>query len=478
MVDYESGEGSRDREVIKCVVVGDTGVGKTRLICAKACDQTISLNQLLNVHTPTVWAIDRYRMCREILERSYDSVDGVEVSLRLWDTFGDHSNDRRFAYGRSDVILLCFSIVNPKSLHHARTVWWPEIRRMCPGTPVLVVGCKNDLRHLYTQPWFHDLVHEKRPFGKPPLGSELLYPEQGRLVAKEIGATAYYETSVLTLFGVHDLFRNAVRAALIKRRQVRFWMTTWDTVKPPQLQRPYLPPRPDEPLLPLQSSSYVADMRRLTACWPEPGGALPEPTNFPDCLLLLSHGSHQPLLKLWTHRLILAASSCLFRDLFSESSSVEIELPRTAPSTPLSGPGHLDWEGLGLLAKSAEERHSSSPQTPRSMSSSREREPGWFAPDSGNRLPPGVERVEVLPTSDYAQDFPYAAQLPPLLYVVHITPPPFSLVQDSLSCLRFMYSGDLPESLDYKESWQELAQFFDLPELQGTLACGLDWLRM
>jgi len=28
-------------------------------------------------------------------------VDNVSVSLRLWDTFGDHNKDRRFAFGRS-----------------------------------------------------------------------------------------------------------------------------------------------------------------------------------------------------------------------------------------------------------------------------------------------------------------------------------------------------------------------------------------
>ena len=37
-------------------------------------------------------------------------VDGIKVSLRLWDTFGDHHKDRRFAYGRSDVVLMCFDI--------------------------------------------------------------------------------------------------------------------------------------------------------------------------------------------------------------------------------------------------------------------------------------------------------------------------------------------------------------------------------
>jgi hypothetical protein len=35
-----------------------------------------------------------------VLENSWNTVDGVEVSLRLWDTFGDHHKDRRFAYGR------------------------------------------------------------------------------------------------------------------------------------------------------------------------------------------------------------------------------------------------------------------------------------------------------------------------------------------------------------------------------------------
>lgn len=36
----------------------------------------------------------------QVLERSWEVVDGVNVSLRLWDTFGDHDKDRRFAYGR------------------------------------------------------------------------------------------------------------------------------------------------------------------------------------------------------------------------------------------------------------------------------------------------------------------------------------------------------------------------------------------
>lgn len=56
-------------ETIKCVVVGDNAVGKTRLICARACNTTLTQYQLLATHVPTVWAIDQYRVCQEVKEQ-------------------------------------------------------------------------------------------------------------------------------------------------------------------------------------------------------------------------------------------------------------------------------------------------------------------------------------------------------------------------------------------------------------------------
>lgn len=60
------------QELVKCVVVGDTAVGKTRLICARACNKQVSLSQLLSTHVPTVWAIDQYRIYKDVLERSWE----------------------------------------------------------------------------------------------------------------------------------------------------------------------------------------------------------------------------------------------------------------------------------------------------------------------------------------------------------------------------------------------------------------------
>ncbi|XP_039293193.1 rho-related BTB domain-containing protein 1 isoform X2 [Nilaparvata lugens] len=250
------------QELVKCVVVGDTAVGKTRLICARACNKQLSLSQLLATHVPTVWAIDQYRIYKDVLERSWEVVDGVNVSLRLWDTFGDHEKDRRFAYGRSDVVLLCFSLTSHNSLRNCKAMWYPEIRRFCPQTPILLVGCKNDLRYMYRDEAYLSFFRDRSPFLRAIRKTDLVMPDQARSVAKELGVY-YYETSVLTYYGVNEVFENAIRAALIARRQQRFWMTNLKKVQRPLLQAPYCPPKPRPPEMHVSMSSYEESLMWL-----------------------------------------------------------------------------------------------------------------------------------------------------------------------------------------------------------------------
>ena len=75
----------------------------------------------------------------------------------------------------------------------------------------------------------------------PSAKSTTQYPDwsmfftPGRAVAKEMGMP-YFETSVLTFFGVNEVFENAIRAALCSRRTQRFWMTNLRRVLKPALQ--------------------------------------------------------------------------------------------------------------------------------------------------------------------------------------------------------------------------------------------------
>ena len=65
--DSEVSDVISDHQLVKCVIVGDTGVGKTRLICARACQRMYSLPDLVQSHVPTVWAIDHYRRNAQVI---------------------------------------------------------------------------------------------------------------------------------------------------------------------------------------------------------------------------------------------------------------------------------------------------------------------------------------------------------------------------------------------------------------------------
>ncbi|XP_063526017.1 rho-related BTB domain-containing protein 1 isoform X3 [Pongo pygmaeus] len=267
-------------ETIKCVVVGDNAVGKTRLICARACNTTLTQYQLLATHVPTVWAIDQYRVCQEVLERSRDVVDEVSVSLRLWDTFGDHHKDRRFAYGR-------------------------PIKR-----------------------------------------GDILPPEKGREVAKELGLP-YYETSVFDQFGIKDVFDNAIRAALISRRHLQFWKSHLKKVQKPLLQAPFLPPKAPPPVIKIPECPSMGTNE--AAC------LLDNPL-CADVLFILQDQEH-----IFAHRIYLATSSSKFYDLFLMECE---ESPNWSEGACEKEKQSRDFQGQILSVDPEEEREEGPPRTP------------------------------------------------------------------------------------------------------------------
>eukprot|EP00092_Neocalanus_flemingeri_P023709 GFUD01025714.1.p1 GENE.GFUD01025714.1~~GFUD01025714.1.p1 ORF type:complete len:574 (+),score=111.78 GFUD01025714.1:98-1819(+) len=99
---------------------------------------------------------------------------------------------------------------------------------------------------------FFRQVHEK----------DIVMPDQGRAAAREMGMP-YFETSVLTFFGINEVFENAIRAALCSRRMQRFWMTNLKRVMKPALQEPFCPPRPTMPGPAVSASIYYEDLLRL-----------------------------------------------------------------------------------------------------------------------------------------------------------------------------------------------------------------------
>lgn len=92
----------------------------------------------------------------------------------LWDTAGQEEYDRLrpLSYQEANIILICFAVDFPASLHNVEDKWWPEIAHFCEDVPVILVATKTDLR---TDQRTKDLLAAQ--------GSHPVTPAEGQKVA-------------------------------------------------------------------------------------------------------------------------------------------------------------------------------------------------------------------------------------------------------------------------------------------------------
>jgi len=170
---------------IKCVVVGDGAVGKTCLLIS------YTTNQFPGDYIPTVFENYSNNL---MFQNQY-------FKLELWDTAGQEEFEkiRPLSYPKTNVVLICFSVVNPASLNNVRSKWIPEIKQYCPNAKILLVGTKMDLREN------EDVVAKLKQNQQMPISFT-----EGQAVAKEIKAERYLECSALTRKNLENVFITAV----------------------------------------------------------------------------------------------------------------------------------------------------------------------------------------------------------------------------------------------------------------------------
>ena len=175
------------------MVVGDGSVGKTCMLIS------YTTNSFPGEYVPTVF--DNYT--------ANAVIEGNPVNLGLWDTAGsdEYNTLRPLSYPGTDVFIICFSLISPLTYTNVKDKWFQEVQQHNPGTPIVLVGTKLDLKE---NPDALSGMHD----------AEIIPPEQGEKLAKEIGAAKYLECSAKTQKGLPTVFEEAVKAVFADQKDL------------------------------------------------------------------------------------------------------------------------------------------------------------------------------------------------------------------------------------------------------------------
>ncbi|KAJ5066111.1 hypothetical protein M0811_03444 [Anaeramoeba ignava] len=185
-----------DVKSIKCVFVGDQESKKTEMI------MTYANGQYPTDYVPTVF--DNY------VKNLF--VDGNEFELGLWDTAPQEDYDRLrpLSYPNTNVVLICFSIVNQKSFENVKNKWVPEINQYLPNVPFILVGTQSELRDDF------QTINKLSQKGLSPISYQ-----QGFGLSIEVKATKYIECSARNQINLNEVFEEAVRN---KKSKIHFFL--------------------------------------------------------------------------------------------------------------------------------------------------------------------------------------------------------------------------------------------------------------
>ena len=175
---------------INCVVIGDTGVGKTSLL------RRFASSEFPKIYIPTIFDHFSGNLW----------IDENELILDAIDTSGEPEYDQlnTITYKHAQIFIFCFSLSSSTSLENIKLKWYPKIYQHSPGTPIVLVGTKSDER-------------KNGKLKTTTLPESIVTSDEGKKVARSLHVAAYFECSALEYKGIWELFDEIARIALKDR---------------------------------------------------------------------------------------------------------------------------------------------------------------------------------------------------------------------------------------------------------------------
>ncbi|CAL8278767.1 unnamed protein product [Merluccius merluccius] len=186
----------KNGEELKIVIVGDGGCGKTSLLMVYA------KGDFPEKYAPSVF------------EKYVTTIThgGKNIKLNLYDTAGqdDYDRLRPLSYQEAHLIMVCYDVTNPTSFENVLIKWHPEVKHFCKDIPVILVGCKTDLRK------DKERTRKLKAVDQTPITYT-----QGEEVRQQMNAELYLECSAKYQENVEQVFQETTKKALEACRKAR-----------------------------------------------------------------------------------------------------------------------------------------------------------------------------------------------------------------------------------------------------------------
>ncbi|XP_052314013.1 rho-related GTP-binding protein RhoF-like isoform X2 [Oncorhynchus keta] len=122
----------------------------------------------------------------------------------------DYDRLRPLSYQNANLVLVCYDVTNPTSFENVLIKWYPEVNHFCRDVPVILIGCKTDLRK-----------DKERTRRLKAMDQAPITYTQGEETRRHMSAELYLECSAKYRENVEDIFRDATKKALASSRRAR-----------------------------------------------------------------------------------------------------------------------------------------------------------------------------------------------------------------------------------------------------------------
>lgn len=128
-------------------------------------------------------------------------VQGQKHNLSILDNAGQHDYEsmRTFTYKDSEVLVLCYSVVDRTSIESIKDFWVPEVSHCRRRKPIILVATQTDLR---------------KGDNKDSISTD-----EGAKLAKDIGADTFVECTAYDKDSVNHVFEVMTTAGLKFRKR-------------------------------------------------------------------------------------------------------------------------------------------------------------------------------------------------------------------------------------------------------------------